>query len=224
MLVEKLFVIHRSVGATVDEKSRRELDLVLREIESIFPHQNSIFENFVSPEKRDWSAWEEKLSSQIMYKGDIEFHRIQVPTVDTVCNKYVATSLLNSGSQVLFVGETGVGKTALIENILMTMDASISSFTVNFSAQTSAHQTQAIIESNFERRTKGKYKPKNAKAKTICFVDDLNMPRKDAFGSQPPLELLRQWIDLCWYDSEKLTLNYMIDFQFVSAMGKPGER
>ena len=31
--------------------------------------------------------------------------------------------------------------------------------------------------------------------------------RKDLFGSQPPLELLRQWIDYgCWYDRLKQTL------------------
>ena len=31
--------------------------------------------------------------------------------------------------------------------------------------------------------------------------------RKDLFGSQPPLELLRQWIDYgCWYDRQKQTL------------------
>lgn len=27
--------------------------------------------------------------------------------------------------------------------------------------------------------------------KMVIFIDDLNMPRKDKFGSQPPLELIR---------------------------------
>ena len=38
-------------------------------------------------------------------------------------------------------------------------------------------------------------------------MDDLNMPAKDTFGSQPPLELIRQWIDYgFWYDRQKQTV------------------
>jgi dynein heavy chain len=49
------------------------------------------------------------------------------------------------------------------------------------------------------------------------------MPKKDRFGSQPPLELMRQWIDYeFWYDRVKITPNYIQDLQFLSAMGKPG--
>lgn len=74
-------------------------------------------------------------------------------------------------------------------------------FTINFSAGTTSKGCQEVIESNFDRRIQGKFKPKNSKIKAICFIDDLNMPRKDNFGSQPPIELLRQWIDYgFWYD------------------------
>ena len=40
--------------------------------------------------------------------------------------------------------------------------------------------------------------------KLLTFMDDLNMPAKDTFGSQPPLELIRQWMDYgFWYDRLK---------------------
>ena len=39
----------------------------------------------------------------------------------------------------------------------------------------------------------------------IIFIDDLNMPRPDRFGSQPPIELLRQYQDCRgFYDRDKL--------------------
>lgn len=41
-------------------------------------------------------------------------------------------------------------------------------------------------------------------------MDDLNMPAKDTFGSQPPLELIRQWIDYgFWYDRQKQTPKFI---------------
>ena len=49
------------------------------------------------------------------------------------------------------------------------------------------------------------------------------MPRLDTFGSQPPLELIRQWMDYqFWYDRQKIEPNYIQDLQVISSMGKPG--
>lgn len=227
LLVEKIFVfcLIWSVGATVTEATRGRIDDILRDIESIFPHQNTVYEHYINAEKRDWAPWEEKLQTPWRpQEKDLEFHQITVPTIDTVRNNYVARALLKHGSQVLIAGHTGVGKTALVESILSTLEEAIyTNFTVNFSAQTTSTSTQEIIESNFDKWTKNKFTPKNAKKVAICFVDDLNMPRKDTFGSQPPLELIRQWIDyMSWYDREKLTLKYFYGLQFLCAMGEPG--
>ena len=42
------------------------------------------------------------------------------------------------------------------------------------------------------------------------FMDDFNMPSKDTFGSQPPLELIKLWIDYgFWYDRAKQQLKYV---------------
>jgi len=71
------------------------------------------------------------------------------------------------------------------------------------SLQTTSNNVQEIIESRVEKRTKGVYVPAGSK-KMITFMDDLNMPAKDTFGSQPPLELIRQWLDYgFWYDRLK---------------------
>jgi len=58
----------------------------------------------------------------------------------------------------------------------------------------------------------------------VIFIDDLNMPRKDKFGSQPPLELIRQWVDYDgWYDRQQRELfKSIMDIQFIAAMGPSG--
>lgn len=221
---EKWFVFSMiwSVGATVDEQSRRELDLVIRDIEPMFPTTNAVFDYYINTKKCDWAPWEEWLKPQ-MLQGK-EFHEIYIQTVDWARNRFVSQALLAQGGHLLFVGNSGVGKTVLIEKTLLAeLNQLELSFTINFSAGTSSSRTQGVIESNFDRRAKNKFKPRNTKLKAICFIDDLNMPKKDTFGSQPPIELIRQWMDSgFWYDRQKVVKNYMCELQFLAAMGKPG--
>ena len=84
---------------------------------------------------------------------------------------------------------------------------------VNFSAQTSSMRTQEMIESKLEKRRKNVLGAPIGK-RIIIFVDDLNMPKLDTYGSQPPIELLRQFQDFGgMYDREKL---FWKEFQVIS--------
>ncbi|XP_078057018.1 dynein axonemal heavy chain 2 [Mustelus asterias] len=212
-----------SVCAAVDEDGRKKMDNFLREMDGSFPSKETVYEYYVDPKTKVWTSFEEKLTKSWRYPSNMPFYKIIVPTVDTVRYNFLVSSLVANQCPVLLVGPVGTGKTSVGQNALQTLDpVKWSVLTVNMSAQTTSRNVQDVIESRVEKRTKGVYVPVGGK-KLVTFMDDLNMPAKDTFGSQPPLELLRLWIDYgFWYDRLKQTVKHIKDMFLMGAMGPPG--
>lgn len=117
--------------------------------------------------------------------------------------------LLLAGHPVLLTGPVGTGKTSVASSTLSSFDEHTLILNINLSAQTSSQNLQETVESRLEKRTKGRYCPIGGR-KMITFLDDLNMPVKEVYGSQPPLELLRQFLGYgFWYDREKQSRKYI---------------
>jgi dynein heavy chain len=61
---------------------------------------------------------------------------------------------------------------------------------INFSSRTTSYDFQMIIEENIDKRTFKTYGPKASGKKMVVFIDDLNMPKIDVYGTQQPNALL----------------------------------
>ncbi|XP_007947093.1 dynein axonemal heavy chain 6 [Orycteropus afer afer] len=166
----------------------------------------------------------ERIIPSFKYSRDVPFFEMLVPTTDTVRFGYLMEKLLAVKHSVLFTGITGVGKSVIAKGLLNKIQESSGYVPVylNFSAQTSSARTQEIIESKLERKRKNILGAPGNK-RVVIFVDDLNMPRLDRYGSQPPIELLRQYQDFGgFYDRNKLFWKEIQDVTIVSACAPPG--
>ena len=92
-----------------------------------------------------------------------------------------------------------------------------------FSARSSSEDIQNFIESNVSKRRKGYYGPADIGKFCIFMIDDLNMPAKQLYGSQPAIELLRKAVEKGeLFDRDTLEIKVLEDIQYVGAMGIVG--
>ncbi|CAH1159888.1 unnamed protein product [Phaedon cochleariae] len=173
--------------------------------------------------KGTWKYWPEVVRAERVDECKNILQAL-IPTVDTARYMYLVDMHIRYKKPLLLMGPTGTGKSFYIQDILLNQLDKVSyepafiTFTVNISA----NQTQDLVISKLNKRKRGHYGPPKGKT-TILFIDDVNMPIKEQYGAQPPLELLRQFFDhKNWYDLKTTEAIYLHDVLFLGAMGIVG--
>jgi dynein heavy chain len=222
-----MFALIWSVGATCNDHGRVQFSSFLRsEMSQMgagkkFPGEGFVYDYVWQVDKGKWMKWMDTIDAHEV-NPKLDFSEVVVPTMDSVRNHFMLETLMKNNKHCLMVGESGTGKTVNIGRYLATMPDKYIPITITFSAQTGCNLTQDSIDGKLEKRKKGVFGPTAGK-RFFIYVDDLNMPQREEYGAQPPIEILRQWMDQGgWYDRQALIFRRVIDCQFISSMGPPG--
>ena len=223
MLLEKIFVyaLIWSVGANLTAEGKALFDQALRDIDALFPFALTVYDYFLAFEKNEFVPWETRITMPPQnWKPSAGSSDYLVETIDTLRTKRMLGLMLEAGQNVLGIGESGVGKTAIIKAVLDHMNEALYHYSViNMTPGTTSLKLQQNIESRLNRTTKKKYRPFGG-AKGFVFIDNISMAKKDRFGYRPAAELLRQLVEhKGWYDRDSLDIYVdVIDLTCIAAM------
>jgi dynein heavy chain len=198
------------------EWTPKRLNAKLNDIEDIFDMVYNV-------ELNKWIKWTEiPQKKEFKVSEELKFSELVIPTPDTIKIGWMMNMIVPIRKNLLITGNTGTGKTLTVINMLNNQyeNDQYTFIKLSFTAQTTASFTQSVIEGKLQKSYR-KFSPSNSR-KGVIFIDDLNMPQKEKFGAQPPIELLRQWMDYNgWYDLISDTKDFIniIDVCFIAAMG-----
>lgn len=170
-----------------------------------FPDSKDLcFQFYYDLLEQRWVNWEEKVA-KYEYDEDVLFDSIVVPTTETAKNNFLLGLHIKMRKPLLYIGTAGTAKTTYINDFFNIVDKETTiTENINFNSYTDSAALQAIMEDKVERRAGKSYGPPPNHV-LIYFMDDLNMPKVDKYGTQSPICLIRQVIDYAlMYNREAL--------------------
>jgi dynein heavy chain len=183
VLTYVVFSLIWSLGANLHDSSRKKFsDAFKNEISGIMPEfpDGEIYDYGIDSMNK-FEPWTEQIPD-FTFDPKKSFFEILVPTADTVKYKFLLSTLMFANFNLLITGETGVGKSVIVKDFLNNTPEEYVSAFVNFSGKTTAQNLQAAFEGNLEAKRKTLLGPPGGK-RMIFFIDDLNMPQLDTYGS-----------------------------------------
>ncbi|XP_034030917.1 dynein heavy chain 11, axonemal [Thalassophryne amazonica] len=189
-----------------------------REMKAVkLPAHGTVFDYYLDVQTRRFLPWTDSVPPFEM-DPCIPSQAALVHTAETVRLRYFMDLLLERRQPLMLVGSAGVGKTALVKNKLDCVPENYVTAIVPFNYYTTSLMLQVVLEQPLEKRAGRSYFPV-ANRKLLYFIDDMNMPAVDSYGTMQPHALIRQHLDYGhWYDRQKLTLKEIHNTQYVACM------
>ncbi|XP_057295129.1 dynein axonemal heavy chain 10-like [Hydractinia symbiolongicarpus] len=227
-----------SIGAGLLDEGRIKFDAYLKRLSGLpsNPVENTIvkagelptalptlYDYYYDVDQACWVSWS-SIVPEYVHDPEVRFNEILVPTIDTVRSTWLVELMVKINRPVVLVGETGTSKSATVHSFLRGLDRDVYlPLNVNFSSRTTSMDVQRNLEGNVEKRTKDTFGPPMGK-KLLVFIDDMNMPQVDTYGTQQPIALLKMLLERGgMYDRGKeLNLKNFRDIGFLAAMGEAG--
>uniref|UniRef100_A0A3B4UNK9 Dynein axonemal heavy chain 11 n=1 Tax=Seriola dumerili TaxID=41447 RepID=A0A3B4UNK9_SERDU len=182
-----------------------------------FPSQGTVFDYFIDSETKKFTPWSEKMVP-FELEPDVPLQTVLVHTPETICLTYFMDLLLQRGKPIMLVGNAGVGKTILVSDKVAKLKEDYMVAKVPFNYYTTSAMLQRVLEKPLEKKAGRKFAPPTAK-RLIYFIDDLNMPEVDVYGTVQPHTLIRQHLDYNhWYDRQRLVLKEIHNCQYITCM------
>ncbi|XP_074223450.1 dynein axonemal heavy chain 11 isoform X1 [Camelus bactrianus] len=182
-----------------------------------FPSQGTIFDYYLDHKTKKFMPWADKIP-QFMMDSDAPLQRVVVHTSETTRLRYFIELLLEKGQPLMLVGNAGVGKTVFVGDMLASLSEDYIVSRVPFNYYTTSAALQGVLEKPLEKKAGRNYGPGGNK-KLIYFIDDMNMPAVDLYGTVQPHTLIRQHIDYGhWYDRQKVMLKEIHSCQYIACM------
>ena len=106
---------------------------------------------------------------------------------------------------LLLFGNTATGKSLMINNYIENeLDKKWLNYTFIFNSKTTANNICDLLEEKISFKLKKGIMAPQSNKNAYILIEDLNMPSKEKYGAQPPIEILRQFFDYGgWYDRKE---------------------
>ena len=159
-----------------------------------FPsNQGTIFNFYIDPETKKFLPWTELVTS-FELDTDIPLQSTLVSTAETTRLRYFMDILIENKQPVMLIGGAGSGKSVIVAEKLQHLSEKYAITNVPFNFYTTSEMLQKILEKPLEKKAGRNFGPPGSKT-MIYFVDDMNMPEVDTYGTVQPHTLIRQFMD-----------------------------